>query len=291
MARKDTWMPLDVGDYLRDTGHLTTVEHGAYMLLLMHAWVHGGSLSNDEGRLRSITKMSVKAWRLSRKTLIAFFVERDGVYRQKRLDEELAKTEHIIEQKSAAGKASAEARRLQREANEKPTSVEPPLNGCSLPVDDPLQQTGIPLPLPVQREVAATDSLGEEAARDRPRVNGRFNGFHGKMPNLNSPWSAWEVLTDGEVEVCGANAQRRPVAGGFYVDEVARHVADAAGIDGHTGHIDWRPLVGWLKAGYDSELILRTIKRVASKPDYEPKTNLKYFTPALTDAAGKAIDR
>ncbi len=35
MSQKvDIWMPIFWGDYHRDTGHLETVEHGAYMLLI-----------------------------------------------------------------------------------------------------------------------------------------------------------------------------------------------------------------------------------------------------------------
>ena len=37
----NAYMPFYVGDYLGDTSHLSTIEHGAYMLLLMHYWCHG----------------------------------------------------------------------------------------------------------------------------------------------------------------------------------------------------------------------------------------------------------
>jgi uncharacterized protein YdaU (DUF1376 family) len=58
MSDIGAWMPWYVGDYLRDTAHLDTHEHGAYLLLLAHAWQHDGAIPLDHERLRKITKLS-----------------------------------------------------------------------------------------------------------------------------------------------------------------------------------------------------------------------------------------
>lgn len=96
---KRAWMPLYVGDYLGDTGHLNTTQHGAYFLLMMHYWRKDG-LPDDDEQLAAITKLPLKIWREIRPTLQAFFY--DG-WSHKRIDEELATMEVKRRRRANAG--------------------------------------------------------------------------------------------------------------------------------------------------------------------------------------------
>ncbi len=93
------WMPLYVGDYLGDTGHLTTTQHGAYLLLMMHYWRKGG-LPDDDRQLSKIAKLPLKTWCEYRATLQDFFY--DG-WKHKRIEAELQKMMRVSEQRAIAG--------------------------------------------------------------------------------------------------------------------------------------------------------------------------------------------
>lgn len=93
------WMPFYVADYLGDTGHLSTIQHGAYCLLLFHYWKCGG-LPDDDRQLANITKLSLISWRHHRPIMQAFFY--DG-WKHKRVDAELARHEGIRAKRVAAG--------------------------------------------------------------------------------------------------------------------------------------------------------------------------------------------
>lgn len=114
-------MPWYIADYLADTMHLTVEEHGAYLLLIGHCWMQGGSLPNDERRLRAISKLDPQQWKTSWPVLCEFFVEQDGVLRQKRVDAELERATRNVEQKKLAGRASADKRNRQRQSNGRST--------------------------------------------------------------------------------------------------------------------------------------------------------------------------
>jgi len=107
---KRAWMPLYVGDYLADTGHLNTTQHGAYLLLMMHYWKKG-ELPDDDKQLAAITKLSMRIWLECRETLQAFFY--DG-WRHKRIDEELYRMEEKTARRAAAGQKGGERAALNR---------------------------------------------------------------------------------------------------------------------------------------------------------------------------------
>lgn len=99
LLSKRAWMPLYVGDYLGDTGHLSTTQHGAYLLLMMHYW-RQGALPDDDKQLAAITKLPLRIWLDTKETIQSFF--HDG-WRHKRIDEELFRMQVASDRRAAAG--------------------------------------------------------------------------------------------------------------------------------------------------------------------------------------------
>lgn len=66
-------MPFYVGDYLKDTLHLTTEEHGAYLLLLFSMWNNDCKLPFDEKKLARIARVSPPKWKVIREDILEFF--------------------------------------------------------------------------------------------------------------------------------------------------------------------------------------------------------------------------
>ena len=94
------WMPLYVGDYLRDTRDLSTLQHGAYLLLIMHYWQHG-ALPSEEGQLAAIAGLTPASWRRIGTTIKAKFGEN---WTHKRIEVELAKADRALMQRRHAGR-------------------------------------------------------------------------------------------------------------------------------------------------------------------------------------------
>ena len=128
MSRRP-WMPLWVADYLGDTRHLSTLEHGAYLLLIMHYW-QTAALPIDDDRLARISGLTIEQWLNVRSTLVQLF---DENWRHDRVEHELAEAERRTEKARNAGKQSAKSRAaaatvqlpLPSSSNQTPTKRQP----------------------------------------------------------------------------------------------------------------------------------------------------------------------
>jgi uncharacterized protein YdaU (DUF1376 family) len=87
VGKADIWMPVYIGDYLADTMHLSTEQHGAYLLLLFHLW-RRGILHDDDVALAKITGLNKSAWSNARLVLAEFFSIQDGLWRHGRVERE-----------------------------------------------------------------------------------------------------------------------------------------------------------------------------------------------------------
>lgn len=130
------FMQLYVADYLGDTRHLTTEQHGAYLLLLMTMWRADGRLPNDDKKLARIASCTPSRWAKIRDEVMEFFVVEGDEITNQRLTFELKKaSEKSIKRAEAGTKggrtkslksnnlAKANASRLPKHSSEPDTTV------------------------------------------------------------------------------------------------------------------------------------------------------------------------
>lgn len=89
MSRVPAYLPLFGSDYLADTQHLSTEEHGAYLLLMIAAWRQEDcGLPSDDKKLARIVGLSVRKWTQIKDTILEFWtVENDRIYQPRLLKE------------------------------------------------------------------------------------------------------------------------------------------------------------------------------------------------------------
>jgi uncharacterized protein YdaU (DUF1376 family) len=98
----NAWYAFYVGDYARDTAHLSLLEHGAYRLLLDHYYATGHPLPNDLSKLYRICRARSPAERKA-VSLVAseFFFEDGTLLRHVKCDSVLANRLKFRERQSA----------------------------------------------------------------------------------------------------------------------------------------------------------------------------------------------
>ncbi|HEX7881942.1 MAG TPA: DUF1376 domain-containing protein [Afipia sp.] len=127
-------MPIHIGDYKRDTGHLRAAEHGAYLLLLFHHW-STGSLPDDDRQLSAIACMTPAEWRKARPILIKFF---DEGWRHGRVEKDLEEANSNYEKRAKAGSEGGKAKARAKQSSSKTVAMLGPESSNALATDNRL---------------------------------------------------------------------------------------------------------------------------------------------------------
>lgn len=99
------------GDYLRDTRHLSTEEHGAYLLLIAAYWESGKALPDDNQQLARLTGLSLKKWKMVRPKISRFFEISEGHFYHFRIEKDLAESAKAVEVYKENGKKGGRPRK------------------------------------------------------------------------------------------------------------------------------------------------------------------------------------
>jgi uncharacterized protein YdaU (DUF1376 family) len=160
------WMPLFIGDYLADTARLTTEQHGAYFLIIMDYW-RNGPPPDDDTTLAQIARLSMDAWSMSQAKLRLLFSIDNGVWRHKRIDQELVKAKANKAQAKVKATKAANARWGKQPENapsDAPSTPQAVLKECPSPSPSPLtkeKQESLGASAPKQAEIETGDEVGE----------------------------------------------------------------------------------------------------------------------------------
>lgn len=197
--------PLWTDAYLADTGHLTTIEHGAYMLLLMTMWRAGGSLPNDDKQLARYARMTGPQWARIKPTMMPFFQISSDRITQGRLTDELG----IVRQKSERQSNSARAK-WRKENNKRHASAYAENANRDMPN---ACQTDAPISTPTKEEDKSSSVLSEtgsdEAAKPKKRETypEAFEEFWSSYPTHSNmskkeAYDAWKRLDETDRQKC-----------------------------------------------------------------------------------------
>ena len=108
------YMQFFVADYLADTAHLNTTQHGAYLLLIMNYWQRGKPLPAKDEYLAQICRLNLDQWLEIKPVIEEFFTIKKDQWTHKRIDKDLLAVMSKSTKRSEAGKASAVKKKLNK---------------------------------------------------------------------------------------------------------------------------------------------------------------------------------
>lgn len=180
-------LPVWTDAYLADTRHLSTVEHGAYLLLLFEAWRRPTcSLPDNDAMLARLAGLSVDEWAQVRDNVMAFWKldGRSRTWTQKRLLEQ----REFTRKKSTSQRDKAAKRWNKTKKIDAPAMPERCPGDASISIGSVPNGTGADAPLdPVKELFDAGVALLTAKGRKEPAARGiigKWRKAHGEAQAL-----------------------------------------------------------------------------------------------------------
>lgn len=111
-----------IGDFQRDTGHLSLTERGAYLCLMHHYYATEKPLPNDHSALCRVAGAITKSERDAVKSVMRFFTAVDSGLMHARIEAEIEKAGKQADTNREIAIKREAARKAERDANESSTN-------------------------------------------------------------------------------------------------------------------------------------------------------------------------
>lgn len=143
MSKLPYW-PVYPDSFLTDTDMFDLTERGAWVVLCMHMWRHGGWIPDDNEKISRLLRITPGKWSKLRPTFEPFFKKERELLSNEKLLDQYAHAVGILKQRREAGLYGASVKKLKNqeaaEANATPNgSTNAPAEGQAK-LDRPIGQ-------------------------------------------------------------------------------------------------------------------------------------------------------
>jgi uncharacterized protein YdaU (DUF1376 family) len=261
-------MSLYTDAYLADTTHLSTEQHGAYLLILVAMWRAGGKLPSDPMFLQRVTKVQPRRWAKVWSEIGIFFLTDNsgerGLITQKRLCSEYGKALRRKEVYSANGRRGGRP------------AADPSNRSNPLKSNDAVKATGFD---PVKQN--ETKHEPDQKLNETERFDSGYPPS--KLSLLLTPYSL-DSAVNSESESEKPKAAARPL-----LDKLEVKCREAADLrdDPSPSLLILQPIIALLDLGYDLDTDVLPILRKSAKAGRKGRS-WGYYVEAIKESRDKA---
>lgn len=274
---KPKYMRYVAEDYLADTEPLDLAEQGAYWRLVSKMWLAGGRIRADDSLIARMLGVHTNRWMKLKPAVVAYFIEKEGFYTQKRLKKEytFSVSQMAVDNSDNEGNTPSDTRGVT------PTQTPPVTKGVTLPVTPPDTKGVTP---PVTQGVLDDKTLKNSDSNSPPTVLKEDNPSRARTLSQSN-----SISKDKRSEMASAETWKKLSFECDFSPEEATEFSNEL-VDAFTElklqpPQDFGVIHGWMQRGaHPFRDILPTVRSMLKRNvegHHEPPKSWKYFANEL----------